>query len=383
LLQNRTTFIRLKNLNTNSMTVTRRSFIKKSVAGVSLTGLHQLSVANNYYTLDDFPKVHKIDIHFHQNILSNTFPEFGKSLNFHLINVNVAASRPLEEQFEIAKIMKKRFPGSMDFLGAFSVKDFGKPGFAANAISYIKENVKAGALGFKVWKNIGMVLKNDQGKFVMVDDPGFTPIFDYFEQNQIPVMGHLGEPKNCWLPLDQITLASDLRYYTRHPEYHMYKHPEAPSYESLIAATESLLNRHPKLKYIGTHLASLEWSVDEMANHLERHPNMMLDVAARMDHLQYQSVQDKARVVKFLIKYQDRVMYGSDTTIGADNDTNAETKTILHKKWLNDWGYLTTDGVIFENMKIGDSQKMVTGLKLPKTIVDKIYRKNAQRIFKI
>ncbi|WP_149244582.1 amidohydrolase family protein [Dyadobacter sp. 32] len=365
------------------MTFTRRNFIKQSLAGVALTGLHKFSEADGFYALDDFAKVPKIDIHFHLNIASNTFPEFGKSLNFHLVNVNVAAGRPLKEQFEIAKIMKKRFPGTMDFLGAFSVADFGKPGFAANTISYIKENVQAGALGFKVWKNIGMVLKNDLGKFVMVDDPGFTPIFNYLEQHQIPVMGHLGEPKNCWLPLDQITLASDLRYYTRHPEYHMYKHPEAPSYESLIAATENLLTRHPKLKYVGTHLASLEWSVDEMANHLERHPNMMLDVAARMDHLQYQSVQDKARVAGFLTKYQDRVMYGSDTTIGTDNDATPETKDILHKKWLNDWGYLATDSVIFENMKIGDSQRVVTGLKLPKAVLNKIYRENAQRFFKI
>ncbi len=336
-----------------------------------------------FYTLEDFPKVPKIDIHFHQNVLSNTFPEFGKSLKFHLVTVNVAATRSLEDQFEIAKTMKQRFLGSMDFLGSFSVKDFGKKDFADNAIAYIKTNVAAGALGFKVWKNIGMVLKNDQGKFVMVDDSALEPIFTYFEKNKIPVMGHLGEPKNCWLPLDKITLASDLKYFSKHPEYHMYQHPESPTYEALITATENLLKRHPKLKYVGTHLASLEWSVDEMAKHLDRYPNMMLDVAARMDHLQYQSALNKPRVHDFLIKYQDRVMYGSDTTINAENNAEKGTLTVLHQKWLNDWGYLSTDGVIFENFKVGDSQKTITGLKLPATVVDKIYRKNAQRFFLI
>ena len=120
-----------------------------------------------------------------------------------------------------------------------------------------------------------------------------------------------------------------------------------------------------------------------MASWLDRHPNAMLDVAARMDHLQYQSVEEKDRVFRFLTKYQDRVMYGSDMTIGVENDSDAETKTMLNRKWLNDWGYLTTDGVIFESMKIGSTQKTVTGLKLPKTIVDKIYRKNAQSFFKV
>lgn len=366
------------------MRTSRRTFIRQSLAGLALTGVNGISASGKrFYTLDDFSKIPKIDIHFHQNILSNTFPEFGKSLGFHLVTVNVAATRPLENQFEIAKAMKKRFPGSMDFLGSFSIKDFGQKDYIENTIAYIKTNVSAGALGFKVWKNIGMVLKNEQGKFVMVDDPAFEPIFAYFEKHKIPVMGHLGEPKNCWLPLDQITLASDLRYFTRHPEYHMYLHPESPSYETLITATENLLKRHPKLKYVGTHLASLEWSVDEMAKHLDRYPNMMLDVAARMDHLQYQSVQNKDRVRHFLIQYQDRVMYGSDTTIGAENNDDPDTKKILHQKWLKDWGYLSTDGVIFENMKIGTEQKTVTGLQLPKAVVDKIYRKNAQHFFGI
>ena len=366
------------------MLISRRRFIRNSLAGSVLIQMESISGGRDrFYTLDDFAKVPKIDIHFHQNVLSNTFPEFGKSLGFHLITVNVAATRSLEDQFEVAKTMRQRFPGSMDFLGSFSIKDFGKADFAEQTISYVKANVAAGALGFKVWKNIGMVLKNNQGKFVMVDDPGFEPIFSYFEKNKIPVMGHLGEPKNCWLPLDQITLASDLKYFTKHPEYHMYLHPESPSYDALITATENLLKRHPRLKYVGTHLASLEWSVDEMAKHLEKYPNMMLDVAARMDHLQYQSAQNKDRVRDFLIKYQDRVMYGSDTTIDKNNNDDKATLKILHQKWLNDWGYLSTDGIIFENLKVGNLQKTVTGLKLPKSAVDKIYRKNAQRFFVI
>jgi predicted TIM-barrel fold metal-dependent hydrolase len=367
------------------MNVTRRKFIKSSLAsGIALTSLDGLFEPKaRYYSLEDFSKVPKIDVHFHQNVISDTFPEFGRSLRFHLLSVNVAAGRPIEKQFEVVTTMAKRFPKSFDFVGAFSVQNFGKPGFVEETIAYIKKNVEAGAKGFKVWKNIGMVLKNDQGKFVMIDDPGFTPIFNYLEQNRIPVMGHLGEPKNCWLPLDKITTSSDLRYYTRHPEYHMYQHPESPSYEAQITARENLLKRHPNLPYVGAHLASLEWSVDEMARQLDLYPKMMLETAARVDHLQYQSVQDKDRVRNFLVKYQDRIMYGSDTTIDAQNNEEKGTKDILHKKWKNDWGYFATDGLIFEKMKVEGEDKPVTGLKLPKKVVDKIYRKNAERFFKI
>jgi predicted TIM-barrel fold metal-dependent hydrolase len=366
------------------MNLTRRNFIKTSLAsGIALTGVDAFAEPQaRYYSLEDFSKVPKIDVHFHQNVNTDTFPEFGRSLRFHLLSVNVAAGRPIEKQFDVVTAVAKRFSGSFDFVGAFSVENFGKEGFVEETIAYIKKNVEAGAKGFKVWKNIGMVLKNDQGKFVMIDDPGLTPLFSYLEQHRIPLMGHLGEPKNCWLPLDKITTPADLRYYTRHPEYHMYHHPESPSYDDQIRARENLLKRHPNLPYLGAHLASLEWSVDEMARQLDLYPNMMLETAARVDHLQYQSVQNKERVRNFLIKYQDRVMYGSDTTIDPENDKEG-TKEILRKKWQNDWGYFATDGLIFEKMKVEGQDQPVTGLKLPKKVVDKIYRKNAQRFFKI
>ncbi|CAG5004521.1 hypothetical protein DYBT9275_03387 [Dyadobacter sp. CECT 9275] len=366
------------------MTITRRLFLKNSALGLALYGLDRLPLPEaGYYSAEDFAKVPKIDTHFHLDVPNNAFPDLALSMKFHLVSVNVDAGFPLKEQFEVVKTMKQRYPGQMDFLGTFPVDKFGQKSFIKDTIAYIDTNLQAGALGFKVWKNIGMVLKNDQGRFVMIDDPALAPIFSYLEKKGVPVMGHLGEPKNCWLPENEITLPADKRYYTRHPEYHMYKHPEAPTYEQQIMARRNLLNRHPRLKYVGTHLASLEWSVEEIALDLDRYPRMMVDVAARMDHLQYQSAQDKDRVRRFLIRYQDRVMYGSDTTIDHQNSESKATLDILLKKWKTDWAYLATDSLIIEKLKVGDKEMQVSGLKLPREVMDKIYRKNARQFFGI
>jgi hypothetical protein len=41
---------------------------------------------------------------------------------------------------------------------------------------------------------------------VMIDHPQFDPVFDHLQKKGIVLMGHLGEPRNCWLPLDEMTV---------------------------------------------------------------------------------------------------------------------------------------------------------------------------------
>lgn len=357
----------------------RRTFLTTTIASVLGMGAQ---ARERYYTLDDFEKVRKIDMHFHQNIMHEQFPSFMRSLGFQIISVNVDEGTSLKEQFEVIQQLQPQFSKTLGFVGAFPVDGIDNPQFATQTIEHIKRYVAAGAKGFKVWKNIGMVLKNKQDQFVFIDDPLFTPIFTYMEQNKIPLMAHLGEPKNCWLPLEQITTAADRRYYTRHPEFHMYQRTDHPTYEQLIGARDNLLKRHPQLRFAGAHLASLEWSVDEMAAFLDRFPNAMLDTAARVDHLQYQSALDKARVRDFLITYQDRLMYGSDTTITAKNNTEATQEALL-RKLRNDWAYFATNQVVFEKVPVAGKERAIVGLQLPKSVMDKIFYKNAQKFFQL
>lgn len=365
------------------MFVSRRQFLKSSFAGLALTKLDYSSLwKSDFYTLDDFHSVPKIDMHFHLDVISDTFPMFMKSNGFRFISINLEEDgMPLEKQFEIMRALQPRHAETMEFVGAFPTVNFGKEGFVEETIAVINRNIAAGAKGFKVWKNIGMVLKNTNGKFVMIDDPAFTPIFSYLEQEGIPLIGHLGEPQNCWLPLHKITTAADKRYYTRHPEFHMHHFPDSPTYRDQVTARDNLLLKHPKLRFVGAHLGSMEWSVEVMAKMLDRFPNAMLDTAARVDHLQYQSAQNKDEVKRFFMKYQDRIMYGSDTTINPVNDKEEGTQVGLLKKLKNDWGYFATDNLIFENVKVEGRDRAITGLKLPRNVVDKLFYQNAGNFF--
>lgn len=332
-----------------------------------------------YYSVTDFEKVPKIDMHLHYNTEDVSYLKFADSLNFRIVSPNVdAGEMPVDRQLEIASTVRQKFPEKFAFFGTFAVDSFGRPGFAENTIASIDKSIRSGACGIKIWKNIGMVLKNSAGQYVMVDNEEFDPVFDYMEANEIRLIAHLGEPRNCWLPENEMTVDNDRRYYSRHPEYHMYLHPEAPSYEDQIGARDSLLKKHPKLRFTGAHLASQEWSVDELGKRFDQFPEMNADLAARIANLQHQSLADRERVRNFLIKYQDRILYGTDMTLGTNDTVYSRVTSGMRDTWMNHWVYLATDSLVAVKALGG---KRVKGLQLPRDVIDKIYRRNAEQFF--
>ncbi len=336
------------------------------------------ATAVSYYNINDFATVEKYDTHVHLNVDDTTFIKQAKADNFRLlaVNVNPAYYPPIEEQRRIAIKLVKAFPKQLAYATTFSLDNWDSDGWQQKQLTYLKESFDKGAIAVKVWKNVGMELRDKNGKFVMIDDPKFDPLFDYLTKNHIPLIGHLGEPKNAWLPLEQMTIKSNQSYFSKHPEYHMYLHPDYPSYDQLMQARDHVLEKHPRLQFIGAHLGSLEWSTEELAKRLDKFPNMAVDMAARISHLQLQSVTDYEKVRNFFIKYQDRLIYATDLEAGGTiNAPELEKK--IHDSWTRDWNFLVGDAM----MNSTGFDAAFKGLRLPKTIVDKIYRQNAQKWF--
>lgn len=330
-----------------------------------------------HYTYSAFITVPKTDVHLHINSLNPLYMQLAERNNFRIVSPNVDSGRPVGAQLDTASALKKLWPGRFAFLGTFSVDGFGKPRFASEVISVIDKCMKEGAGGIKIWKNIGMVLKDSLGRYVMVDDPAFDSIFRYMQEKKIMVMGHLGEPKNCWLPLSEMTDTSNYRYYKSNPQYHMYLHPEAPSYQDQIDARDNLLRRFPDLDFTGAHFASIEWSVDELAKRLDSFPNLSVDMSARMGHLQYQSINDYAEVRNFLLKYQDRILYGTDITVNPSEKDPEARASQIYDRWISNWIFLATDST----QQIRNLPAGVKGMNLPSHVIDKIFNTNADKFF--
>ena len=337
-----------------------------------------IGCTTDYYTESDYKSIEKIDTHMHLHSKSTALSELAQEDNFRLLNVmvDVPDYPPIEaqEQFSLQQI--NAFPDRVKYLTAFTLEDWDSAQWVNETIEQLKSSFDNGALGIKIWKNIGMVYKDSADRFIMIDNPRFDPIIQYVIQQNKTVMGHLGEPKNCWLPVEQMTVNNDKNYFKNNPEYHMFLHPEYPSYEDQINARDNFIARHPDMRFVGAHLGSLEYNVDSLAKRLDKFPNMAVDMAARISHLQYQSKTDREKVRNFMIKYYDRLIYGSDTGIETDSDP-ATIKKQLHDRWINDWKYFTTD----ELMKVEEVDGEFQGLKLPKKVIEHIYFNNAVKWF--
>jgi predicted TIM-barrel fold metal-dependent hydrolase len=331
---------------------------------------------SGFYTEADFKKVLKVDTHVHIVTDKGFFEDQAVEDNVALITINVDHSTDglLQKQLEIATNSAKKYPGRVFYEPSFyfDTAGWGTPQWSTKVISELEKGIADGPVGVKLWKNIGMTVRDRNGKFIMVDDPGLKPVIDYIISKNLPVTGHLGEPRNCWLPLDEMTIKGDKNYFKENPQYHMFLHPEYPSYEEQINARDHLLELHPDMKFIGCHLGSLEYNVDELAKRLDKYPNMAVDMAARISHLQYQTVSDREKIRNFCIKYQDRLMYGTDLE-DMRADGREELGKVLHNTWLADWKYFVTD----EEFTAGQFEGKYKGLKLPSEVVDKIFSVNA------
>ena len=351
-----------------------------------------------YYSPDDFIKAPKIDAHLHYDTSDDSYLVYADSINMHLISINVDTGLSIDEQLSVSQSLKKKHPDKYNFFGTFSSAEIKDDQFAKNTIERIKKCMDTGAKGIKIWKNIGMVLQDENGKYIMADDPVFYPLYDFLEKEGIPLLAHLGEPRNCWLSYNDITTYGDLQYYMNYPEYHMYYNDKVPSYEQQIAARDHLLEIFPRLKFVGAHLGSLEWDIDEAAKRLDRYPEFCVDLSARMGHIHLQTIRDSEKVRNFFIKYKDRLLYGSDCFITGKNTSFKSIILqmiapdlfvkrickIVYRTWLNDWLFFATDEtVLSEKYNTENTSEAVKGLRLPKHIVDGIFYKTACNIYHI
>jgi predicted TIM-barrel fold metal-dependent hydrolase len=339
------------------------------------TGCAQLPTR---YSEADFAAEPKIDVHVHINSGSDALIEQARADGFRLLTINVDYPDfpPIPEQLSVARADVRQHPEIVAFAATFSMQGWDDAGWQGRVQGELDAAFAAGAVGIKVWKNIGMEFRDRAGQLVMIDDARFDAIFEQVRQRGKVLIGHQGEPHNCWLPLEQMTVNNDREYFQEHPQYHMFLHPELPSYEAQMAARDRMLTRHPQLHFMGAHLASLEWSFAQLARFLDRYPLAQVDVAARMGQVQYQSNRDHAAVRAFFIKYQDRLLYGTDLTQDAAADNNALRKE-AHERWISDWRYFNTG----ETQKVAELAEPVPGLELPRAVVDKLYYRNAERLF--
>lgn len=304
-----------------------------------------------------------------------------EELDTKLLNVCVAHDQGegwRQREAELYRQLHQKHPERYAWCTTFSLPVPGESAraYARRVIESIEHDlVKGGAVACKVWKNVGMELRDLRGRFIMVDDPLFEPIFVWLESRGTPLLMHIAEPLACWLPLD--TASPHQAYYQSNPQWHMHVRADMPSHSQLIAARDAVARRHPRLTVVGAHLGSLEYSIPELARRFDLYPNYMVDTSARLrDLMSFDPIEARA----FFIQYQDRIMFGTDVIHRKPQSAMDphERRLLLDQYRSNHQMHQTYFGT---NRKIEINGTTYQGIGLPGEVCDKVMCRNARRIY--
>jgi hypothetical protein len=238
----------------------------------------------------------------------------------------------LNEMMRGTKALHASSHGRIAWATTFDARTFETPGFTDRVIAGLQSDFKQDAVGVKIWKNVGMAIRSKSGQFLMSDNPVLTPILEEIERSGRSLITHLADPDAAWLPLQ----GNESGYYKTHPEWHVYGHPEIPSKAAILESRDRLVARHRKLRVIGCHLGSNEEHLDQLAKRLDAHPNFAVDVASRVRFLVR---MDRDTVRQFVTKYQERIIYATDFSLGQGDDAKAAKSLIsVHER---EWNYFS------------------------------------------
>jgi predicted TIM-barrel fold metal-dependent hydrolase len=325
-----------------------------------------------------FDEILKIDAHAHIfQDLEGLAPLLEKN-RIRIVNICVKGTDPAQmQQMEGGvEMLSRKYGKLLPFASTFDVSRRDDPDYHQQVIKWLDATFEAGAVMVKIWKEVGMQIKSQNGAFIMPDDVLFDPIYDHLEKRRKPLLAHLAEPRAAWMPLDPES--PHYPYYSKHPQFHMYGKTEYPSWDEIIAARDNILSKHPGLTVIGAHMGSMAYDVEVVAERFDRYPNFYVDCSARTKDMTLQSTE---KVRNFIVKYQDRILYGTDIAKfpGVDDadippDQRIPDAQAVIDVYRRDYQYYAGTGMM---EFLG---KQVECLGLPRDVLEKFYSQNALRL---
>lgn len=310
------------------------------------------------------PKYPVIDVHNHLGRLENTQQYLEQMDEAGVWKVVSLDGNSKDDFYKEHLAVSRKF--SAERLLVFFRPDFSKidePGWGQKEASRLEQAVKMGCTGLKIAKDLGLTHKDSTGKLITVDDPRIDPIWAKCGELGIPVMIHVSDPKAFFTPLDEHNERYD--ELGAHPSWSFYG-DQFPDKMEILAARNRVIARHPNTIFIGAHMGTLPEELHQVAMWLDNYPNFYVDIDARISELGRQPRTAR----KFFLRYQDRVMFGTDTA------PSKEAYMIYYR-------FLETDDEYFDPTGGHHLQGrwMIYGVYLPDEVLEKIYNKNALKIF--
>jgi predicted TIM-barrel fold metal-dependent hydrolase len=258
--------------------------------------------------------------------------------------------------------MVKSYPGRFMVFAQYDWSKIDDPNFSQEMVNQLDDAVTRGARGLKVLKDLGLGVRDKSGKLVTVDDARLDPVWEECGRLGIPVSIHTSDPEAFFHPTDN----TNERYeeLTGHPDWSFYG-KDYPSKEALLASRDRVFAKHPKTTFIALHVANWPENLDYVSTLLDKNPNVTVEFGARQAELGRQP----KRAREFFLKYQDRIMFGTDSEVTEAMYRNYFRWLETNDEYFDYWGYP------------GQGRWKIYGMGLPDSVLEKVYHKNAERVF--
>ena len=268
----------------------------------------------------------------------------------------------------------RAYPGRFYSFTEPCYERFKEPNYPRIQADLIEQAHQQGARGLKILKTLGLYLRENitSGQLVKIDDSRFDPMWDACGQLNMPVAIHVSDPVAFFTPTDRF----NERYeeLNNHPDWSFYG-KDFPSNAELLAARNRVFARHPKTRFVGLHVGNFGEDLASVSEDLDRFPNMSADIAARIGELGRQPRTAR----RFIEKYQDRVLFGTDATPHGDRFPQQVFGDRLYEIYYR---FLETEDEYFDYAPAEippQGRWRIYGIDLPESILRKVYFENAAR----
>jgi Amidohydrolase len=245
-------------------------------------------------------------------------------------------------------------------------------GWSARTTTELERCFKAGAQGLKIWKDVGLTFKNHDETYIQADDPRFDPIWEMCARYNKPVMIHLSDSYGRFLPIGPENERYEAGLWRNDTEGNYYNNGHVTP-DVIERARENMHRKHPNTHFVNAHVAMLYHDMDRVTAFLDQYPNADVEISA--------AVQDLGRapllIRKFFLKYQDRILFGSDGNPGRG----------VEEFWVPHFRFLETYDEHFDHPAQLRSPTgaplhgrwKIYGIGLPDDVLRKVYYVNALR----
>ncbi|HEX6771896.1 MAG TPA: amidohydrolase family protein [Acidobacteriaceae bacterium] len=273
----------------------------------------------------------------------------------HLVNITM---KPGTDGMESHKRLHAVAPDRFSTIAWMDWRDLEQDDFFERSVERLEQCVSGGAIGMKIWKDLGLRLHDSDGSMLRIDDPRLDPLFARAAELDVFIMFHTADPAAFFLPSD----AQNERFeeLSAHPDWSFYG--SKFSREELLAQRNRVFARHPRTRFVAAHMGEQPEDLAALAEMLDTHPNVQLDMSARVAELGRQPFTAR----RFFLRYADRILFGADLL-------PEETMYRLHYRFFE------TQDEYFDYPSHASRQGrwQIYGLGLPDDVLQRLYRGNA------